>query len=160
MTKVSLTVAEGATLPSKGSEGSGGFDLYANITEAVKIAPGETALIPTGVKMDPGKAKDLHALIIPRSGLGHKQGLVMGNGVGFIDNDYRGELFVSAHNRNSPVVMTGMGVSSNNKKTITIEPGMRLAQLVFIQLPPIEFNIAQEVSETERGDGGFGSTGE
>jgi len=161
MNKVSIALAEGVDVPEKGTPKSGAYDLKANITAPIKLAPGATALIPTGIFLDMGKSKGLQAILIPRSGHGHKLGLVLGNGTALVDNDFRGEVFVSAHNRNSPVKMTGMGVQSNNVATITIDPGMRLAQMMFLLVPEVAFDVVskEELTETERGDGKLGSTG-
>ena len=131
-------------MPSYSTPGSAGMDLRACLEESIDLAPAETSLIPTGVAIfvaDPGYA----ALILPRSGLGHKHGIVLGNLVGLIDSDYQGELMISAWNR-----------GSNN---FTIEPGDRIAQLIVVPVQQVEFNIVSEFLSTERGTGGFGSSG-
>lgn len=131
-------------LPSYATPGSAGVDLRACIDVAMKIHPGETMLIPAGIAVhiaDPG----LTAVILPRSGLGHKHGIVLGNLVGLIDSDYQGELFVSTWNR--------------GHETFTINPMDRLAQLVFVPVVQVSFNLVEAFDESERGQGGFGSTG-
>ncbi len=131
-------------LPSYATPGSAGVDLRACIDVAMKIHPSETMLIPAGIAVhiaDPGLA----AVILPRSGLGHKHGIVLGNLVGLIDSDYQGELFVSTWNR--------------GHETFTINPMDRLAQLVFVPVVQVSFNLVEAFDESERGQGGFGSTG-
>ena len=131
-------------MPSYSTPGSAGMDLRACLEESLDLAPAETSLIPTGVAIfvaDPGYA----ALILPRSGLGHKHGIVLGNLVGLIDSDYQGELMISAWNR-----------SSSN---FTIEPGDRIAQLIVVPVQQVAFSIVSEFLSTERGTGGFGSSG-
>ena len=131
-------------MPSYSTLGSAGMDLRACLEESLDLAPAETSLIPTGVAIfvaDPGYA----ALILPRSGLGHKHGIVLGNLVGLIDSDYQGELMISAWNRGS--------------SNFTIEPGDRIAQLIVVPVQQVEFNIVSEFLSTERGTGGFGSSG-
>jgi dUTP pyrophosphatase len=130
--------------PHYATPGSAGLDLRACIEAPVKIHPGETLLIPTGLAIhlaDPGLA----AMILPRSGLGHKHGIVLGNLVGLIDSDYQGEIFVSTWNR--------------GKETFTLNPLERLAQLVVVPVVQVEFNVVDEFAESHRGEGGFGSTG-
>lgn len=131
-------------LPTYATEGSAGLDLRACLDEAVILAPGETKLIPTGIAIhiaDPSLA----AVILPRSGLGHKHGVVLGNLVGLIDSDYQGQLMVSTWNR--------------GQDTFTIEPGERIAQMVFVPVVQAEFNIVEDFDATERGAGGFGHSG-
>ncbi|MBT3622690.1 MAG: dUTP diphosphatase [Gammaproteobacteria bacterium] len=131
-------------LPSYSTPGSAGMDLRACLDESLNLAPAETSLIPTGIAIfvaDPGYA----AVILPRSGLGHKHGIVLGNLVGLIDSDYQGELMISAWNR---------GTSN-----FTIEPGDRIAQLVVVPVQQVEFSVVSEFSTTDRGAGGFGSSG-
>ena len=131
-------------MPSYSTLGSAGMDLRACLEESLDLAPAETSLIPTGVAIfvaDPGYA----ALILPRSGLGHKHGIVLGNLVGLIDSDYQGELMISAWNRGS--------------SNFTIEPGDRIAQLIVVPVQQVEFSIVSEFLSTERGTGGFGSSG-
>ena len=131
-------------LPAYATEGSAGLDLRACLDQALTLEPGQTELIPTGLAIhiaDPG----LCAMILPRSGLGHKHGIVLGNLVGLIDSDYQGQLFVSCWNR--------------GQTTFTIEPGERIAQMVLVPVVQAEFEIVDEFSDSERGAGGFGSSG-
>ncbi|OBX05832.1 deoxyuridine 5'-triphosphate nucleotidohydrolase [Gallibacterium genomosp. 3] len=131
-------------LSSYATEGSAGLDLRALIDEKIILQPGETRLIPTGLSIyiaDP----NLAAVILPRSGLGHKHGIVLGNLVGLIDSDYQGPLMISAWNR--------------SELPFTIEVGDRIAQLVFVPVVQAEFNIVTDFEQTERGSGGFGHTG-
>jgi dUTP pyrophosphatase len=131
-------------LPRYATPGSAGLDLRACVHEPVTLAPGQTELIPAGIAIhlaDPGLA----AIILPRSGLGHKQGIVLGNLVGLIDSDYQGELFISTWNR--------------GQAAFTIEPMQRLAQLVVVPVVQVAFNVVDEFDASHRGAGGFGSTG-
>ncbi|MFP6808401.1 MAG: dUTP diphosphatase [Pseudomonadales bacterium] len=131
-------------MPGYSTTGSAGLDLRACIEESITIEPGETVLIATGLSIyieDP----NLAALILPRSGLGHKHGIVLGNLVGLIDSDYQGELMISCWNRGS--------------KSFTIEQGDRIAQLVLVPVLQAAFKLVSEFIETERGSGGFGSSG-
>jgi dUTP pyrophosphatase len=131
-------------LPAYATTGSAGLDLRASIAEPLSIEPGTTHLIPTGIAIhiaDPGYA----AMILPRSGLGHKHGIVLGNLVGLIDSDYQGELMVSTWNRGS--------------STFVLHPMDRLAQLVIVPVLQVGFNIVDSFDSSERGAGGFGSTG-
>jgi dUTP pyrophosphatase len=131
-------------LPAYATTGSAGLDLRACLDEPLTLQPGETALVPTGLAIhvgDPGYA----ALILPRSGLGHKHGIVLGNLVGLIDSDYQGQLMISTWNR--------------GQTTFTLNPMERLAQLVIVPVVQAEFNIVEDFEESDRGAGGFGSTG-
>jgi len=131
-------------LPAYATDGSAGLDLRALLDEPYKLAPGETTLLRTGLAIhiaDPGLA----AVILPRSGLGHKHGIVLGNLVGLIDSDYQGELMVSCWNRGASL--------------FTIEPGERIAQLVFVPVVRADFELVSEFHASERGAGGFGHTG-
>ncbi len=131
-------------LPEYATPGSAGMDLRACIDNSLTLKPGDTELIPTGIAIhiaDPGYA----ATILPRSGLGHKHGIVLGNLVGLIDSDYQGQLFVSCWNRGN--------------KTFTIDVGDRIAQLVILPVAQVEFETVNEFSDSERGEGGFGSSG-
>ena len=131
-------------LPAYATTGSAGMDLRALLDEPLKLAPGDTALIRTGLAIhiaDPGLA----AVILPRSGLGHKHGIVLGNLVGLIDSDYQGELMVSCWNRGRTV--------------FTVEPGERIAQLVIVPVVRAEFELVPEFEASHRGGGGFGHTG-
>ncbi|MEE9322234.1 MAG: dUTP diphosphatase [Granulosicoccus sp.] len=131
-------------LPTYASAGSAGLDLCACIEDTLILEPGTTTLLPTGLAIhirDPGLA----GLILPRSGLGHKHGIVLGNLVGLIDSDYQGQLFVSCWNR--------------SEKPFTIEIGTRIAQLVFVPVVQVGFQQVEAFDESDRGEGGFGSTG-
>ena len=132
------------SLPGHATNGSAGMDLRACVESSTIVHPGETLLIPTGFAMhisDPGMA----AMILPRSGLGHKHGLVLGNLVGLIDSDYQGQVYVSCWNRSD--------------KAFEIEPGMRIAQLVFVPVVMADFEVVDSFETSERGAGGFGHTG-
>ena len=131
-------------LPKYETKDSAGLDLRACLDKALTIQPGETHLIPTGVAIYIGDP-NLAAVIIPRSGLGHKHGIVMGNLVGLIDADYQGPLMISCWNR--------------GQSSYTIEPGDRIAQLVFLPIARINFQLVEEFEETTRGVGGFGHSG-
>ena len=131
-------------LPTYATEGSAGLDLRACLDQALTINPGETHLVPTGIAIHIADPK-LCAMILPRSGLGHKHGIVLGNLVGLIDSDYQGQLFVSVWNRGDTV--------------FTMEPGERMAQLVLVPVVQATFDIVDEFSDSDRGEGGFGSTG-
>lgn len=131
-------------LPHYATTGSAGLDLRACIENPLELAPGQTALVPTGIAIhlaDPAYA----ALILPRSGLGHKHGIVLGNLVGLIDSDYQGELMISTWNRGS--------------QAFTLQPLERLAQLVIVPVVQAQFNVVENFDKSERGSGGFGSTG-
>ena len=131
-------------LPTYATAGSAGMDLRACMDASITISPGETVLIPTGISIyiqDPGLA----ATILPRSGLGHKHGIVLGNLVGLIDSDYQGPLMVSLWNRGD--------------ETFEVNVGDRIAQLVILPVVQTEFEIVDEFTTTDRGEGGFGHTG-
>ncbi len=131
-------------LPTYATDGAAGMDLRACLDEAVTLNPGETRLVPTGLAIhvaDPSLA----AVILPRSGLGHKHGIVLGNLVGLIDSDYQGELLISCWNR--------------GQTTFVIQPGERVAQLVFVPVVQADFELVDEFQASERGAGGFGHTG-
>ncbi len=131
-------------LPTYATEGSAGLDLRACIAGPLLLDPGRAELIPTGLSIhvaDPGLA----AVILPRSGLGHKHGLVLGNLVGLIDSDYQGALMVSCWNRGSA--------------SYTVQPGERIAQLVIVPVVQVELQIVENFAASERGSGGFGHTG-
>jgi len=131
-------------LPSYATSGSAGLDLRACLDGALTLEPGQTELIPTGMAIhidDPS----LCAMILPRSGLGHKHGIVLGNLVGLIDSDYQGQLFVSCWNR--------------GQSSFVVEPGERIAQLVLVPVVQADFEVVDEFSESHRGEGGFGSSG-
>jgi dUTP pyrophosphatase len=131
-------------LPEHATPGSAGMDLRACVEKKTVICPGETLLIPTGFAMhisDPNMA----AVILPRSGLGHKHGIVLGNLVGLIDSDYQGQVYVSCWNRSTDI--------------FEVEPGMRIAQLVFVPVVMADFEVVKTFEESDRGAGGFGHTG-
>jgi dUTP pyrophosphatase len=131
-------------LPGYATPGSAGLDLRACISAPLALAPGQTELIPSGIAIhlaDPGLA----AVILPRSGLGHKHGIVLGNLVGLIDSDYQGQIFVSTWNRGGA--------------PFTINPMERLAQLVVVPVVQVGFNVVEDFDTSRRGAGGFGSTG-
>jgi dUTP pyrophosphatase len=137
-------------LPAPATPGSAGVDLRACIDAPLTIAPGQCVLIPTGIAIhlaDPGLA----ALILPRSGLGHRHGIVLGNGTGLIDSDYQGPLMVSCWNRQSP--------STEASGAFTIEPMERIAQLVIVPVLQPRFRVVESFDTSTRGQGGFGSTG-
>lgn len=131
-------------LPAYATAGSAGLDLRACVAEPLTLQPGDTRLVPAGIAIhlaDPGLA----AIILPRSGLGHKHGIVLGNLVGLIDSDYQGQIFVSTWNR--------------GKEAFTVQPLERLAQLVVVPIVQVAFNVVEEFEASSRGAGGFGSTG-
>lgn len=131
-------------LPQYATSGSAGVDLRACVDAALELKPGDTQLIPSGIAIhlaDP----NLAAIVLPRSGLGHKHGIVLGNLVGLIDSDYQGQIFVSVWNR--------------GQTTFTIQPGERIAQLVVVPVVQVEFDVVSDFVVSERGAGGFGSSG-
>jgi dUTP pyrophosphatase len=137
-------VGQTVPLPAYATDGSAGMDLRACLDAPVPLAPGQTQLIPTGLAIhidDPGLA----AVILPRSGLGHKHGIVLGNLVGLIDSDYQGQLMVSMWNR--------------GQTAFTIEPGERIAQLVVVPVVQVELEVVNDFAESSRGAGGFGHSG-
>ena len=148
-------------MPGYETEGSAGMDLRACLQEPLTIQPGAVEMVPVGIKVAPPAG---HAsVILPRSGRGHKEGLVLGNLVGLIDPDYRGELGVSAWNRCAAVVPgyseDGPAAFSNDEAAITIELGERIAQLVFLPIARPNLNVVERLDETARGRGGWGSSG-
>ena len=131
-------------LPQYATPGSGGMDLRACLQQPLTLAPGDTALVPSGIAIhiaDAGYA----ALLLPRSGLGHKHGIVLGNLVGLIDSDYQGEVLVSCWNR--------------GRDAFTVQPGERIAQLVLVPVMQARFQVVEEFEESRRGAGGFGHSG-
>lgn len=132
------------SVPQYATEGSAGLDLRACLDEAITLQPGEQQLIPTGIAIHMGDA-NMAATILPRSGLGHKHGIVLGNLVGLIDSDYQGEIFISCWNRSN--------------KAFTILPAERVAQMIFVPVIKAQFELVSSFEETERGAGGFGHTG-
>lgn len=137
-------IGDSIPLPTYATAGSAGLDLRVCIDEPIQIAPQETVLLPTGLAIYIADA-NLAAVILPRSGLGHKHGIVLGNLVGLIDSDYQGELKISCWNR--------------NQDYFTVNPGERIAQLVFLPVVRAGFDVVDSFVETKRGQGGFGSSG-
>lgn len=138
-------IGDSIPLPHYATDGSAGLDMRACIDEPLSVAAGETVLVPSGLAIhigDPGLA----AVLLPRSGLGHKHGLVLGNLTGLIDSDYQGQVFVSIWNR--------------SKKSYEIEPGERIAQMVFVAVEQVAFDVVEEFDDSTRGDGGFGHSGQ
>jgi len=131
-------------LPHYATDGAAGMDMRACIDAALDIAPGETLLIPTGLAIHIQES-GLAAMLLPRSGLGHKHGIVLGNLVGLIDSDYQGQVFVSCWNR--------------GRETFTIQPGERIAQMVIVPVVHAEFEVVEDFAASARGAGGFGHTG-
>ena len=130
--------------PDYATDGSAGLDLRACLGEPLTLAPGQTDLIPTGMALhlaDPGLA----AVLLPRSGLGHKHGIVLGNLIGLIDSDYQGQLYVSCWNRGN--------------EPFTVEPGERIAQMIFVPVIRAGFEVVEDFADSNRGAGGFGHTG-
>jgi dUTP pyrophosphatase len=137
-------VGDSIPLPHYATDGSAGMDMRACIDEAITVAPGETVLVPTGLAVhvaDPALA----AVLLPRSGLGHKHGLVLGNLTGLIDSDYQGQVFISCWNRGS--------------KSYEVQPAERIAQMVFVPIEQVELKVVEEFDASERGAGGFGHSG-
>ena len=131
-------------LPQYATPGSAGLDLRACINAAIQLKPGETTLVPSGIAINIANPT-YAAMVLPRSGLGHKHGIVLGNLVGLIDSDYQGQIFVSVWNR--------------SQMTFTIQPMERIAQLIVVPVLQVEFKVVAEFAATSRGAGGFGSTG-
>jgi dUTP pyrophosphatase len=131
-------------LPHYATEGSAGMDMRACLEGPLEMAPGDTHLIPTGMAIHVADT-GLAAVLLPRSGLGHKHGIVLGNLVGLIDSDYQGQVFVSCWNR--------------GKETFIVEPGERIAQMVIVPVVHADFEIVEDFVDSERGAGGFGHTG-
>ena len=137
-------LGDSVELPHYATGGSAGLDMRACIDEALTVGPGETVLVPTGLAIhigDPGLA----AVLLPRSGLGHKHGLVLGNLTGLIDSDYQGQVYISCWNRGS--------------KSYEIQPAERIAQMVFVPVEQVRFDVVEEFADSDRGDGGFGHSG-
>ncbi|MFQ6006907.1 MAG: dUTP diphosphatase [Woeseia sp.] len=131
-------------LPHYATGGSAGLDVRACIDEPISVEPGETELVPTGLAIHIGDS-GLAAVLLPRSGLGHKHGLVLGNLTGLIDSDYQGQVFISCWNRGS--------------QAYEIRPGERVAQMVFVPVEQVRFEVVEEFRDSARGDGGFGHSG-
>ncbi len=137
-------VGDTIPLPHYATDGSAGMDMRACIDKPITVAPGETVLVPTGLAIhvaDPALA----AVLLPRSGLGHKHGLVLGNLTGLIDSDYQGQVFISCWNRSST--------------SYEVQPAERIAQMVFVPVEQVEFKVVEEFAASERGAGGFGHSG-
>ena len=138
-------IGESIPLPHYATAGSAGLDMRACIDKPLTVEPGDTVLVPSGIAIhigDPGLA----ACLLPRSGLGHKHGLVLGNLTGLIDSDYQGQVFISIWNRGA--------------KTYEIQPGERIAQMVFVPVEQVEFQVVEEFDDSHRGEGGFGHSGQ
>ena len=138
-------IGDSIPLPHYATDGSAGLDMRACIDEPQTVEPGDTVLIPSGLAIHIGDA-GLAAVLLPRSGLGHKHGLVLGNLTGLIDSDYQGQVFVSIWNRGN--------------KSYEIEPGERIAQMVFVPVEQVEFAVVEEFDDSVRGEGGFGHSGQ
>ena len=137
-------LGDSIALPHYATGGSAGLDMRACIDEATTVAPGETVLVPTGLAIHIEDNK-LAAVLLPRSGLGHKHGLVLGNLTGLIDSDYQGQVFISCWNRSN--------------KSYKIQPGERIAQMVFVPVEQVKFELVEEFGESSRAEGGFGHSG-
>ncbi|MCH7898337.1 MAG: dUTP diphosphatase [Proteobacteria bacterium] len=137
-------VGDSIPLPHYATDGSAALDMRAVIDEVITVEPGETVLIPTGIAIHIGDPS-LAAVLLPRSGLGHKHGLVLGNLTGLIDSDYQGQIFISCWNRGS--------------KSYAVQPGERIAQMLFVPVAQVQFNVVEDFDESERGAGGFGHSG-
>jgi dUTP pyrophosphatase len=131
-------------LPHYATDGSAGLDMRACIDDSLTVEPGDTVLVPTGLAIHIGDAS-LAAVLLPRSGLGHKHGLVLGNLTGLIDSDYQGQVFISCWNRGN--------------KAYEVKPGERIAQMVFVPVEQVKFAVVDEFDDSSRGDGGFGHSG-
>ncbi len=137
-------IGDSIPLPHYATGGSAGLDMRACIDDAITVEPGETVLVPTGIAIhiaDPALA----AVLLPRSGLGHKHGLVLGNLTGLIDSDYQGQVFISCWNRSA--------------SAYEVQPAERIAQMVFVPIEQVKFQVVTDFGESDRGDGGFGHTG-
>ena len=137
-------LGESIPLPQIATEGSAGMDMRACIDSELIVSPGDTVLVPTGIAMHIAD-NNLAAVLLPRSGLGHKHGLVLGNLTGLIDSDYQGQIFISCWNR--------------GEKAYKINPGDRIAQMVFIPVEQVKFDVVDDFKESDRGQGGFGHSG-
>ena len=140
---------------------SAAVDLICASAHPIEIAAGQTVMIPTGIAVHPIGDPNVCSLLMPRSGLGAKTGLVLGNLIGLIDNDYQGEIGVAAWNRNPVVVFDRNGGMSPNLEKVIVKPGDRIAQLMFVRFVSVDLQRVDDfTAETERGEGGFGSTGQ
>ena len=137
-------VGDSIALPHYATDGSAGMDMRACIDEPLTVAPGETVLVPTGLAIHVSDPR-LAAVLLPRSGLGHKHGLVLGNLTGLIDSDYQGQVFISCCNRSST--------------SYEVQPAERIAQMVFVPVEQVELRVVEQFNASERGSGGFGHSG-
>jgi len=137
-------VGDTIPLPHYATDGSAGLDMRACIDAPLTVAPGETVLVPTGLAIHVADAS-LAAVLLPRSGLGHKHGLVLGNLTGLIDSDYQGQVYISCWNRSA--------------KSYEVQPAERIAQMVFVPVEQVQFKVVEEFDDSDRGDGGFGHSG-
>ena len=137
-------IGESIPLPQIATEGSAGMDMRACIDSELIVSSGDTVLVPTGIAIHIAD-NNLAAVLLPRSGLGHKHGLVLGNLTGLIDSDYQGQIFISCWNR--------------GEKAYKINPGDRIAQMVFIPVEQVKFDVVDNFKESDRGEGGFGHSG-
>lgn len=137
-------VGDSIPLPHYATDGSAGMDMRACIDESITVSPGETVLIPTGLAIHVSDAS-LAAVLLPRSGLGHKHGLVLGNLTGLIDSDYQGQVYISCWNRSST--------------SYEVQPAERIAQMVFVPVEQVELKVVDQFDASERGAGGFGHSG-
>ena len=137
-------VGDSIALPHYATDGAAGLDMRACIDDALTVEPGETVLVPSGLAIHIGDTQ-LAAVLLPRSGLGHKHGLVLGNLTGLIDSDYQGQIFISCWNR--------------SQKPYEIQPGERIAQMVFVLVEQVTFEIVEAFNDSGRGEGGFGHSG-
>ena len=137
-------IGDSIPLPHYATAGSAGMDMRACIDEPLTVAPGETALVPTGLAIHVADAS-LAAVLLPRSGLGHKHGLVLGNLTGLIDSDYQGQVFISCWNRSAV--------------SYEVQPGERIAQMVFVPVEQVDLKVVDEFDASDRGAGGFGHSG-
>ena len=137
-------VGDSIPLPHYATDGSAGLDMRACIDAPLTVAPGETVLVPTGLAIHVADAS-LAAVLLPRSGLGHKHGLVLGNLTGLIDSDYQGQVYISCWNRSS--------------SSYEVQPAERIAQMVFVPVEQVQFKLVEEFDNSDRGGGGFGHSG-
>jgi len=137
-------VGDSIPLPHYATDGSAGLDMRACIDKPLTVEPGETVLIPTGLAIHVADAS-LAAVLLPRSGLGHKHGLVLGNLTGLIDSDYQGQVYISCWNRSA--------------SSYEVQPAERIAQMVFVSVEQVQFNVVEEFGDSDRGEGGFGHSG-
>jgi dUTP pyrophosphatase len=137
-------IGDSIPLPHYATSGSAGLDMRACIDAALTVEPGETVLVPTGLAIHIAEA-DLAAVLLPRSGLGHKHGLVLGNLTGLIDSDYQGQVYISCWNRSNTAY--------------EVQPGERIAQMVFVPVEQVRFDVVEEFDDSSRGEGGFGHSG-